>query len=55
MKQPILLFVLLFSGCVNYSVLDDCPGYFRENIGPIHQELLNPLGLFFTGNGLLKG
>ena len=49
MKQSILLLVLLFSGCVNYTVLDDSPGYFRENIGPIHQELLNPLGLFFKG------
>ncbi|KKL81748.1 hypothetical protein LCGC14_1991700, partial [marine sediment metagenome] len=49
MKQSILLLVLLFYGCVNYSVLDDSPEYFRANIGPIHQELLNPLGLVFKG------
>ena len=48
MKQFLLLFVLLFCGCVNHNVLDNCPKYFRGNIGPIHQELLSPPGLFFT-------
>lgn len=48
MKKFISLLILI-AGCANYSALDSCPEHFRANIGQIHTEPLNPLGLFFKG------
>jgi hypothetical protein len=48
MKRVIIALVLA-SGCASRSALDTCPQYFRDNIGQIKYQPLNPLGVFFNG------
>jgi len=48
MKRIIIALVLV-SGCASRSALNSCPQYFRDNIGQIKYEPLNPLGVFFNG------
>jgi hypothetical protein len=48
MKRIIIALVLV-SGCASRSALDTCPQYFRDNIGEIKRQPLNPLSLLFNG------
>ena len=47
--RRIIIALVLVSGCASRSALDSCPQYFRDNIGEIKRQPLNPLGIFFNG------
>ena len=48
MKRIIIALVLV-SGCASRSALDNCPQYFRDNIGQIKHQPFHPLSIFFNG------